>query len=74
MGNSSTNFNLKLRHVSENLKGSKINHTEKMSLLFNETHTHIYIYIYMFVCVCVYFLCVPAYINPFGCIISCGNI
>ena len=48
--NSSTNSNLKQIHLSENLKGSYINYTDKnLSLLFNETCLYIYIYIYIYV-------------------------
>ena len=49
LGNSSTNSNLKLRHLSENLKGSSIYHIDKIYLyyLMKHTHTHTHIYIYI---------------------------
>ena len=38
LGNSSTNSNLKLRHVSENLKGSWMNYTDKICLCYLMKH------------------------------------
>ena len=47
LGNSSTNSNLKLRHFSENLKGS---YRQNLSLLFNETFLYIYIHFVFLSC------------------------
>ena len=48
LGNSSTNFNLKLRHLSGNLKRSYIDYTDKFCLYYLMKYIYIYIYIYIY--------------------------